>query len=294
MSVASPRKSRSGGRTLPLAWPYLFGLGLLVALPVIGAIYFAFTEFSGVRPPRFNGLDNFTRLIGDEAFWRALGNSAIYVVLAVPLRMAAAVAFALLLYRRAPGIAGARAVAYMPTVVPDAVYALLWLWILNPLYGPLPLFLKSIGVGSASWLTDPWGARVAVALMGVFQIGEAFVIALAARRAIPASLYDAARVDGASGWFTLSRVTLPLMGPVLALLALRDVILSLQVNFVPALLITDGGPRYATTFLPLYVYRTAFRYFRLGYASTIALTMFALTALIVYVQYRLARRWRLI
>ena len=131
-------------------------------------------------------------------------------------------------------------------------------------------------------------------MMGVFQIGEAFVIALAARRTIPAALYDAARVDGASGWFTLTRVTLPLMAPVLALLALRDVILTLQVNFVPALILTDGGPRYATTFLPMYVYRTAFRYFRLGYASTIALTMVVFTALIVFVQYRLARRWRLL
>jgi multiple sugar transport system permease protein len=281
-------------RLIPLAWPYLLGLTLLVGIPVLAAIYFAFTEFTGVRPPQFNGLDNFARLVGDDAFWRALGNSAVYVVISVPLRMGAAAAFALLLYRRAPGIGAARAVAYMPTVVPDAVYALLWLWILNPLYGPVPLLLESIGLGSASWLTDPWGARFAVALMGAFQIGEAFVIALAARRSIPDSLYDVARVSGASGWFTLSRVTLPLMAPVLALLALRDVLLTLQVNFVPALLVTDGGPRYATTFLPLYVYRTAFRYFRLGYASTIALTMFAMTAAIIYVQYRLARRWRLL
>lgn len=281
-------------RLVPLAWPYLVGLVLLVGIPLLAALYFAFTEFTGVRPPEFNGLDNFERLVGDEAFWRALGNSAIFVVIAVPLRMGAAIAFALLLYRRAPGVGAARAVAYMPTVVPDAVYALLWLWILNPLYGPLPLFFESIGLGSPSWLTDPWGARFAVALMGAFQIGEAFVIALAARRAIPDTLYDAARVEGASGWFALTRVTLPLMAPILALLTLRDVILTLQVNFVPALLLTDGGPRYATTFLPLYVYRTAFRYFRLGYASTIALTMFAVTALIVFVQYRLARRWRLL
>ena len=281
-------------RLLPFAWPYLLGLTLLIGIPVLAAIYFAFTEFTGVRPPEFNGLDNFARLLSDEAFWRSLGNSAVFVLIAVPLRMGAAIAFALLLYRRAPGIGAARAIAYTPTVVPDAVYALLWLWILNPLYGPLPLFLESIGIGSISFLTDPWGARFAVALMGVFQIGEAFVITLAARRSIPESLYDAARVDGASDWFTFSRVTLPLMAPVLALLALRDVILTLQVNFVPALLLTDGGPRYATTFLPLYVYRTAFRYFRLGYASTIALTMFAVTAVIIYVQYRLARRWRLL
>jgi multiple sugar transport system permease protein len=292
--VSLPASGAFRERLAPLAWPYLVGLTLLVAIPVLAAVFFAFTEFTGVRPPRFNGFENFSRLMGDEAFWRSLGNSAIFVAIAVPLRMAAAIAFALLLYRRAPGVGAARAIAYMPTVVPDAVYALLWLWILNPLYGPLPLLLESVGIGSPAWLTDPWGARFAVALMGAFQIGEAFVIALAARRAIPDSLYDAARVDGASEWFTLTRVTLPLMAPVLALLALRDVILTLQVNFVPALLLTDGGPRYATTFLPLYVYRTAFRYFRLGYASTIALTMFVVTALVIYVQYRLARRWRLI
>jgi multiple sugar transport system permease protein len=281
-------------RLFSLSWPYLLGLVVLVAVPVLAAIYFAFTEFTGVQAPRFNGFDNLSRLMKDEAFWRALGNSGIFVLIAVPLRIVAAVAFALLLYRRAPGVGTARAVAYMPTVVPDAVYALLWLYLLNPLYGPLPLFLEAVGVGSPAWLTDPWGARFAVALMGVFQIGEAFVIALAARRAIPNSLYDAARVEGSSSWFTLTRVTLPLMAPVLALLVLRDVILTLQVNFVPALLLTDGGPRYATTFLPLYVYRTAFRYFRLGYASTIALTMVLVTALIVYVQYRLARRWRIL
>lgn len=281
-------------RLVPLSAPYLAGLLILVFVPVLAAVYFAFTEFTGVQAPSFNGFDNFARLLRDEMFWRALGNSAIFIALAVPLRMAAAVAFALLLYRRAPGIGAARAVAYVPTVVPDAVYALLWLYLLNPLYGPIPLFLQGAGIGSPSWLTDPWGARFAVVLMGVFQIGEAFVIALAARRTIPESLYDAARVEGSSSWFTLTRVTLPLMAPVLALLVLRDVILTLQVNFVPALLLTDGGPRYATMFLPLYVYRTAFRYFRLGYASTIALTMVVLTALIVYVQYRLARRWRIL
>jgi multiple sugar transport system permease protein len=281
-------------RFLPLAAPYAVGLIFLILVPVVAAVYFAFTEFTGVQAPRFNGLDNFSRLVGDEAFWRALGNSAIFVLIAVPLRMVAAVAFALLLYERAPGVSGARTIAYMPTVIPDAVYALLWLYLLNPLYGPIPLFLEAIGIGSLSFLTDPWGARLSVALMSVFQIGEAFVIALAARRSIPDHLYDAARVEGASAWFTLKRITLPMMGPILALLVLRDVILSLQVNFVPALLLTDGGPRYATTFLPMYVYRTAFRYFRLGYASTIALTMILVTALIIFVQYRLARRWRLL
>lgn len=274
-------------RTGVLAWPFASGLFVMVALPVVAASALAFTEFSGVQPPRFNGLENFQRLSGDRALWRSVGNTAIYILLAVPLRLTAATGIALLLARRTRVGAFARPVAYLPTVVPDVAYALLWLWLLNPLYGPLAALL-----GSAGLLTDPWGARIALPVMGAFQIGEAFVVALAVRRSIPSSLYEAAAVDGASSWFVLRRLTLPLMAPALALLALRDVILSLQVNFVPALLMTQGGPRYATTYVPLYVYQTAFRYFRLGYASTIALTMFVLTGLVVYLQYRIARRWR--
>lgn len=272
-----------------LAWPFVAGVVFLVALPAAAAAVLAFTEFSGVQPPRFNGIDNVNRLAGDRAFWRSAGNTAIYVALAVPLRVLLAAGFALLLQRRSAASAVARPVAYLPTVVPDVAYALLWLWLLNPLYGPLAALLGSAGV-----LTDPWGARIALPVMGALQVGEAFVVALAVRRSIPVHIYEAAAVDGASPWFAMTRLTLPLMTPVLALLALRDLILSLQVNFVPALLMTDGGPRYATTYLPLYVYRSAFRYFRLGYASTMALTMFVATGLIVYVQYRLAKRWRLI
>ena len=277
-----------------LASPYLAGLALLVALPALAAIVLAFTEFSGISPPEFVGLDNFSRLVGDKAFWRALGNSGIYALISIPVRVAAAAGLALLLYRRGRGVGAARTVAFLPTVVPDAAFALLWLWLLNPLYGPLIAIFDSVGMGTPAPLADPWGARVAVALMAAFQVGEGFVIALAARRMIPARLYEAASLDGASGWFVTTRVTLPLMAPVLGLLALRDLILSFQINFVPALLLTGGGPRYSTTFMPLYVYRQAFRYFRLGYASAMALSLFVLTALVIYVQYRLARRWRLL
>ncbi|MDQ4142317.1 MAG: sugar ABC transporter permease [Actinomycetota bacterium] len=273
-----------------LGWPYLTGLFLLVALPLVGAIALAFTEFSGIGSPEYVGFDNFTRLWEDSAFWRSLGNSLVFVLLSVPLRLGAAVAFALLLHRRSRGAASGRIAAYLPTVIPDVAYALLWLWLLNPLYGPLALAVGAVGVDDV--LTDPWGARIGVAVMGAFQIGEAFIVALAARRTIPESLYEAAAVDGASRWFTFRKLTLPLMAPILGLLALRDVILSFQINFVPALLVTEGGPRYATTYLPLYAYRQAFRYFRLGYASAMTLTMFVLTAAIVYVQYRMIRRWR--
>jgi len=269
-----------------LALPFLGGVLVLVALPAIAALVLAFTEYSGVQGPRFTGLDNIERLVSDKAFWRALGNSLVYVAISVPLRVGLAVACALLLARRTRGVRAARAAVYLPTVVPDVAYALLWLWLLNPLYGPLAL----LGAGNA--LVEPWGARLALPVIAAFQIGEAFVVALAARRAVPGPLYEAASLEGASPWYVTRRLTLPLMAPVIGVLLMRDVVVALHTNFVPAMILTDGGPRDATTYLSLYVYRTAFRYFRLGYASTIALAIFLFTALAIYAQYRIVKRWR--
>lgn len=277
-----------------LATPYVAGLVLLVGVPSVAAVGLAFTEYTGIEAPEFTGFDNFVRLAGDSLFWQAFTNSLIFIVLFVPLRLLGAVGAALLLHRRSRAAAIGRPIAYLPTVMPDVAYALVWLWLLNPIYGPIAAILQGAGLGSPEFLTDEWTTRVAVAVMGAFQIGEGFVVALAARRALPQSIYEAAVVDGASPWFTLTRVTLPLMAPVLLLLAFRDIVLSFQLNFVPAVIVTEGGPRLATTFVPLYVYRAAFTYFRFGYAAAASLLLFAVTAVVVLVQYRFAKRWRFI
>ena len=279
---------------LDLSWPYLVGLTVLIAIPLVAAIWLAFTDYTGLSTPRSVGLANFRRLVSDERFWQAVGNSAVYVSIAVPLRLVAAVTFALLLHRRGNFSDAGRATAYLPTIIPDISYALLWAWLLNPLYGPLAVLTRETRLPSPGWLTDPWAARVAIAVMGAFQIGEAFIIALAWRRTIPDRLYEAAALEGATPVFVLRKLTLPLMAPVLALLALRDVILAFQLRFVPALIVTGGGPRRATTYLPGYLYDNAFRYFRLGYASAIAVTMLVVTGFVVVIQYRLARHWQLL
>lgn len=277
-----------------LSWPYLVGLTALVAIPGVWAAALAFTDDTGFGGARFVGLDNFRTMVDDPQFWQAAGNSAVYVAIAVPLRIGAAVTMALLLHRQTAWSEAGRAVTYLPTIVPDIAYALLWAWLLNPLYGPLAVLSADTGLPAAGWLTDPWAARVAIAVMGGLTIGEGFLIALAWRRMLPEALFETAAVEGASPTYVLRRVTLPLMAPVLGLLALRDVLVSLQLGFVPALIVTGGGPRRATTYLPNYLHDHAFRYFRLGYASAVALTMLVVTGLIVYVQHRLARRWRLL
>ena len=273
--------------------PYVVGLVVLIALPALVTFALALTEYDLIRSPRFLGLDNFRELLDDDIFRISLRNSLMFMAFAVPLRLASALALALLLHRRYRGVAAYRTSAYLPSVVPDVAYALLWLWIFNPLYGPLNLILDSVGAPSPQWLTDPHDARWAVVLMSLFQIGEGFIVALAVRQSLPGDLYELAEIEGARPAYVFARVTLPLMAPALALLLFRDTIFSFQANFVPALLIFDGGPPpYATTYLPLFVYTNAFEYLRYGYAAGATLVMFGVTALIVFAQWRILRRWR--
>jgi multiple sugar transport system permease protein len=129
--------------------------------------------------------------------------------------------------------------------------------------------------------------------MSLFVIGEGFLVALATRVAIPGQLYELAAIERARPWFVLRRVTLPLMAPILALLVFRDTIFAFQATFVPAWIVTEGGPPpFSTTYLPLYVYRVGFEYLRFGEAAAATLLMFLVTGLIVFLQWRIVARWR--
>jgi multiple sugar transport system permease protein len=282
--------------------PYLVGLVVLVAIPAGITLALALTEYDLIGSPRFLGLDNFRELVDDEIFRTALANSLVFALVAVPLRLGAALALALLLHPRFRGVGVARTSTVLPTVVPDLAYGLLWLWLFNPLYGPINLALDAMndapgftawGLPLPQWLTHANDARAAIVIMALFTIGEGFVVLLFTRQGLPGELYELAAVEDATAWAVFRRITLPLMAPVLLLLLLRDTIFSFQVNFVPALIVTEGGPPpYATTYLPLFVYQNAFEYLRYGYAAAATVTMLVLTALIVLVQWRIIRRWR--
>ena len=281
--------------------PYLIGLVCLVLVPFLVTLGMAFADYDLVRAPSWIGLANFVELAGDPIFRTALGNSLIFAAIAVPLRLALALGLALVLHRRATAVGTARASAMLPYAVPEVAYGLLWLWLFNPIYGPINQLLRVGGENGQTifgrtppqWLTDPVDARAAIILMSLFTIGEIFVIVLVTRRALPDEVYELAAIEDATGWDVLRRITLPLMAPVLALLALRDVILSLQISFVPALVVTDGGPPpYATTTVSLFVYRNAFEYLRYGYAAAATAIMLLLTLAAVGLQWRLIRRLR--
>jgi multiple sugar transport system permease protein len=273
--------------------PYLFGIAALIVLPAAITFGLAVTEYDLIRSPTFVGFDNFRELWNDEVFFTSFRNSLMFILFAVPLRLLGALSLALLLHKRFRGVAAYRTAGYLPTVVPEVAFALLWLWIFNPLYGPLNLALGAVGGPTPSWLSDPRAAQWAVIIMSLFTIGEGFIVLMVTRQGIPAELFELGDVEGAGPGHMFWRITLPLIAPTLLLLTFRDTIFSFQANFVPALIVTEGGPPpYATTYLPLFVYQNGFEYLRYGYAAAATLTMFLVTALIIYLQYRIVRRWR--
>jgi multiple sugar transport system permease protein len=279
--------------------PYLIGLVGLVLLPAGVTLALAFAEYDLIRPPEWTGLGNFTELLDDRIFRTALVNSLVFAAVAVPARLLIALGLALLLHRRTAVVGTARTAAALPMAVPEIAYGLLWLWLFNPLYGPINQLLRLGGENGLTvfgrtppqWLTDPVDAQAAIIVMSLFTMGETFIILLAVRRALPPEVYELAAVEDATSWDVFRRITLPLMAPALGLLLLRDTIASFQVSFVPALVVTEGGPPpYATTYLSLFVYRNAFEYLRYGYAAAAALVMLALTLVAVAAQWRLIRR----
>ena len=283
--------ARSGVRFL---LPYAIGTVALVLVPALLTVGYAFTDHTGLATPRFNGLANLRRMAVDPLFFASLRASLIHVAMAVPLRLLAAVAFGLLLSAPRRGGRWYRAAVYLPTVIPDIALALLFVWVLNPIYGPLNQLLALLGLPQPAWLGSVWGARVGVVMMLLFPIGEGFLVVLATRRQINARLYEAAALDGCGPFGQLRRITLPLLAPVLVLLAVRDTVLTLQSNFVPAYILTDGGPANATLYLPIYIFDQAFEFLGFGYGAMITMVVLVLTAVLIALQVLLVRRWRIL
>lgn len=271
--------------------PWLVGTLLLVIGPALVTAGFAFTRYDALSPPVFAGFTVFTDLWGYTEFRRGLVSTLVIVALAVPLRIGGGLALALFLHRPRRLTSAGRVAAYAPTVVPDVATALIWLWVVNPVYGPIGLLAGALGFGFGAVLLDPTGARLAVVAISAFSLGEGFLVTLAARRELPSALYDVARTEGAGAFGQFRLVTLPLLAPVLGLLTARDLVVSLQVILVPTLLLTRGGPLGATKTLPLLAYERGFRELELGDGAAIALMLTVMTGLVVALQYRLLRRW---
>ncbi len=276
-----------------LLLPYLIGILLLVILPALLSFGLAFFRYDALSPPTWLGTLNFLFVTTDELFLLSIQNSLALVILPVPLRVLGAFLLAILLRRNGRFLGWFRAAVYLPSIIPTAAYALAWLWILNPIYGPVNLLLQAVGLAQPGWFADAQWAKPGLVLLSLWQIGEGFLVFLAALQDIPASVEDAALVDGANAGHRFFYITLPLMAPILLLLTFRDAILTLQESFTTIFLITGGGPYYASHTLPMLIYEQGFGLLLFGAASAALWVLYAITGLIVLALYLIARQWQI-
>ncbi len=261
--------------------PYVAGSVILIIIPALATFAVAFSEYNSIAPPEWAGISNFVKLYESTLARISLRSTVLFLLVAIPLRLIGAFLLALLLQSRRRFFPLHRSAVYLPTVIPGVAYAIIWLWIFNPLYGPLNRLLAYLGVFNINWLAEPGTAQLAIIFMMLFTIGEGFIVMLVGLQSIPRAYYESARVDGASNWQSFWRITFPLVLPWLLLLSFRDLIVSMQNTFTPSFVMTYGGPYYATTYAPLLIYELAFDFLDFGMAAAALLVTYVIILMII-------------
>jgi multiple sugar transport system permease protein len=273
--------------------PWVIGFLVLTLGPILASLYISLTRYDIVRPPRFVGLDNYRRIFTDDPlFIKGLLNSLIYMLMYVPAHVATALGAAMLLHRAARAEGLFRTLFYLPAVMPGVAAAILWLWILNPNDGFINRTLRALHLPAPAWTVDPFWIKPSIVIMACWSIGSAMLIFLAGLKNIPVSLYEAAAIDGANGWQRFRHVTLPLLSPITFFVTTLAVIGAIQV-FTEAYVMfdRDGGPENAALFYSLYLFKRAFQFLQMGYASALAWILFAIIAVLTAIQFVVSRRW---
>ena len=272
--------------------PTMILFGVFTLLAVFYAFFLSFHEWNILEPAKpFVGLDNYSRLLGDERFGGAIVNTLYYTAVSVPLTMGIGLLIALLLNNQIRARGFFRTLFYLPVVTPLVIAAIIWKWVYNGDFGLLNYYLIQFGVIDEPllWLADPNLAMPAVIITSIWKsVGFSMVVYLAGLQSIPEDFYDAAKVDGAVGWQRLKDITIPLLSSTTLFLAVVSVLGAFQV-FTEIFIMTNGGPLGRTTTIVYHIYQTAFKFFDMGYASAMAFGMFAMMFAFTLVQLRIMR-----
>ncbi len=272
--------------------PWLIGFIVFSAGPIIASMGISLTEYSILQPPTFIGLENYKQLFVDELFYKAVFNTIYYVGVSVPLGMTLAFLMAIALNQKLRGQTWFRTIFYLPSVVSGIAVALLWGWLLNPDFGLINYLLSLVGIQGPQWLYSTTWAMPSIILMSLWGVGGSMVVFLAGLQGIPEHLYEAAELDGAGEWGKFWNVTVPMISPVIFFNMIVTIIFAFQI-FDQVYIMTSGkgGPANATLVYVLYLYRQGFEYFKMGYASALALILFVIVLGITVFQFSVARRW---
>ena len=270
--------------------PWIIGFLLFDAGAILASFAISFTNWSALSTPSFTGVENYTKLINDSLFYKAMGNSLYYGLGSVGLGTIVSFLLALLLNQDVKGMALFRTIFYLPSVVSGIAVAILWIMILHQDFGLINSFLAFFGIKGPGWLVQPEWAMPSLILMSLWSAGGAMVIYLAGLQSVPTHLYEAAEIDGADTFQKFWNVTVPMMSPVILYNLIVGFIASIQ-GFVLVYIMTNGGPANATLVYGLYIYRTAFINFQMGYASALAWVLLVVIIIITVIQFTVARYW---
>jgi len=272
------------------ATPFLIGFFAFVAFPMLFSIWLMFQRWDLLGDPVFVGFRNIERALTDELALKALYNSAFYTVFAVPVQLVISFTLALALTQPILFRSLYRAGFYLPIIIPIVATAIVWQKVFHPDFGIMNEVLGWLGVPPQKWLLDPNLAKPAFIFMSFWMIGRQMVIFIAGLGNIPAQLMEAAQIDGASKLRSLFSIIIPLMTPLIFYNMVIAIINSFQ-TFVPALIMTDGGPQNETLFVVLNIYRNGFQFFNMGYASALAWELFIIVVGFTIAQFYIARKW---
>lgn len=272
--------------------PWIIGFVLLTLGPMIASLYFSFTQYNIVDPPKWIGTANYTRLLNDPLFWQSLKVTLYFAVLALPSGLVVGFMLAVLLNQKIPGVNLWRTLYFLPSVLSGVAVTLLWVILFNPQIGAVNLLLEKVGLKGPGWLNDPDWAIPALVIMSLWGVGQNMIIYLAGLQGVPVDLYDAAKVDGANTWQRFRAITIPMMTPVLFYNLILGLIATFS-YFTQVYVATRGagGPARSTLFYNLYLYQAAFRFNEMGYASAMAWVLFVIILLLTGLIFKSSSLW---
>jgi multiple sugar transport system permease protein len=270
--------------------PWIIGFIVFLAGPMIASMFLSFTQYKVIKPPVWVGIENYTRMFTDDLFYHSLRVTVTYTFLAVPLGVIIGLAIAMLLSQKVIASGVFRTIFYLPSVISGVAVAIVFAWIFNYRFGILNYFLSLLGIPGPNWLGHPRYTLGAFVIMSLWGIGGTVVIFLAALQGVPQSLYEAAMIDGANVWAKFRTITLPMISPAILFVLIVGVIGTFQ-TFTQAYIMTGGGPANATMFYILYLYKNAFNWFEMGYASALAWVLFAIILVLTLLLMRSSSRW---
>lgn len=291
MAGSATRLHRSENRwALAFVAAPVIGYLLFTLYPVGFAVYASLTNWNGLGVMRFVGLDNYVRLFSDANFLESIYNTFFYMI-GIPIGLAVSLALAVAMNRKIVGLTAFRTIYYVPVISSLAAIAILWQWAYNGDFGLVNQALALVGIDGPNWLASTFWAKPAIILMAIWKgLGFSMILYLAAIQSVPRSLYEAAQLDGANGWQRFRTITLPMVRPVTFFLVVTNVIGGAQLFTEVNIMTPTGGPEYSTASAVWHIWRQAFKYQQMGYATAMAIVLGLLILVVTLIQFRLNRR----